>query len=175
MHFEIAFKYLLQAEGGLLISDSEHGGGANMGVSLTVLQEYFKDPSLTLENLKAMSVDTARNIYGTLYWNKMSLDLCIGELSAIVLLDQSVNRGLGGVKKALQFTLTNRYQRVVTDQDSFLTLLSHVNMVPDRQFFIQFISDAQDSYAQIAVDHPEKAKHLRGWLNRTQNLLKLLA
>lgn len=172
--FDEAVEKLLAAEGGLLISDSEHGGGANMGVSLTVLQEYYKDPSLTLNDLIALTRDEAIEIYRTMYWNKILGDQILGRLSAIALLDQAVNRGLGGLRKQLVRTLVKHFKDDVQDIGPYDALIKRVNAIPDRVFMRRFVHDVELSYVDMAIRDPAKLKWLRGWLIRCHNLIKLL-
>jgi lysozyme family protein len=175
MHFEEAVTHVLIGEGGYLEASSEPGGCSMMGVSLTVLQEFRKDKKLTCKDLQKLEVDEAKLIYKKKYWDKMGLDAVPGKLSAIILLDQAVNRGVAGLKKQLVYTLNKRYAQTFADDAKFEDMLYVVSHIDDRAFFIQLVSDTQDAYVRIAKEHPEKASWLPGWLNRTQNLLKLLA
>lgn len=172
-HFEEAVAQVLKAEGGLLISDSEHGGGANFGVSLSTLRSHRKNEDLTLQDLAAMTIDEAREIYRERFWNQVCGDQIVGRLSAIAILDQAVNRGVVGVKNQISATLAARYNVVVAGQP-VSKLIDAVNAIDDRQFFRRFICDCQHAYVTIATGDSKKAKWLKGWLVRTHNLLKLL-
>lgn len=171
-HFKEAVEAVLKAEGGLLISDSEHGGGANFGVSLTVLQEHRKNKSLTLDDLKAMTIDEAKEIYRERYWNTICGDQIKGRLMAIALLDQAVNRGVSGTRAMLLKMLTKSFAKA--PQDNWPSLIETMNPFNDRVLFRRFICDAQHAYVDLAQASPKRIRWLKGWLTRTHNLLKLL-
>lgn len=173
-HFDAAIEEVLRAEGGLLIDPGEGSGGANMGVSLTVLREHRKNPKLTLEDLKNLTVDEAKEIYKEKYWDKLGLDQVQGKLSAILILDQAVNRGLGGVKDLLVKSLNYRSKTSFTKDTPMSEIIDVINTVPDRTFLRRTLGDAQWEYVEIAFNNPEKKRWLRGWLIRTHNLYKLL-
>jgi len=173
-HFDEAVAQVLLAEGGLLISDSEHGGGANFGVSLLVLQEFRKNPALTLEDLKALTVDEAKTIYRSMYWDRIGGDRIKGRLTAIAALDQAVNRGVAGLRAALIQTLSRRYFIPLEDDATFALLTEKLNQIEDRSFFRRFVCDIQHAYVDMAMRDPAKLKWLKGWLVRTHNLLKYL-
>jgi hypothetical protein len=171
-HFEEAVAAVLKAEGGLLISDSEHGGGANFGVSLTVLQEHRKNKSLNLDDLKAMTVEEAKEIYRVRYWDAISGDMIKGRLMAIALLDQAVNRGVSGTRTMLLKMLAKSFNK--QSEDKWPKLIETMNPFNDRILFRRFVCDAQHAYVDLALSSPKRMRWLKGWLTRTHNLLKLL-
>jgi lysozyme family protein len=171
-HFEEAVAAVLKAEGGLLISDSEHGGGANFGVSLTVLQEHRKNKSLTLDDLKVMTVEEAKEIYRVRYWDAISGDMIKGRLMAIALLDQAVNRGSSGARNFVNTCLVKRFKR--QQSSDWEIIVSTINQIDDRIFFRRLVCDAQLEYVDLAINSSSKKIWLKGWLTRTHNLLKLL-
>lgn len=171
-HFKDAVEAVLKAEGGLFISDSEHGGGANFGVSLTVLQEHRKDKSLTLDDLKAMTIDEAKEIYREKYWNVISGENIKGRLTAIALLDQAVNRGNGGARNLVNNCLVKRFKKQASSDWDII--VDTINQIEDRLFFRRLVCDAQLEYVDLALASDNKKIWLKGWLTRTHNLLKLL-
>lgn len=173
-HFNEAVAEVLKAEGGLLIDPGEGGGGANFGITLTTLRTFRNDQGLTLVDLENLKKDEAELIYKALYWDKLGLDAITGRLSAIVIMDQAVNRGVGGVKTLLRECLNRRYGKQLPAGANFSDMLPLVNEIEDRSFFRRFVADAQLAYVEIATANPTKQKWLRGWLVRTHNLLKLL-
>jgi lysozyme family protein len=193
-HFDEALKHLLKAEGGLKEHKPteriiEAGGAANFGITvLSYLSWKHKQGELLdialpnasdfcfegVEALKRMTKDECVQFYRDQYGVPMWLDQLDGFLTCVVLLDQAVNRGKGGVKKALVHTMNKRYGHSFTLDTKFAEYIPALNALEDRQFFWQFLSDAQDNYVSIVKSDPTRLPDLSGWMNRTQNLFQLL-
>jgi hypothetical protein len=215
-HFPICVNELITvAEGGVLISESEHGGGANMGITLTMLRQWRKNPETTLEDLKQMPRSEAEAIYKAWFWDDMLLDQCESLLVCQALLNVSVHRGVPNAKDHLITTLRKHFAgrggdkfsppketaqtsikvegtvpakpevKIAYVKPKWRELMPFVNELPnDRHLFWAFVCDVQDAYYDIANaprregESAEKAAlrplQLKGWLNRSQNLLRLL-
>lgn len=176
-HFDEALEEVFRAEGGLLISDGEgapgtKGGGANFGITLTTLREWRNDPSLDLESLKVLSKEEAALIYKTRYWDALGLDAVTGVWTAIIMMDQAVNRGLGGIRSQARATLEKRFSLKTATMPE---VIAAVNSLEDQVFAKRLLMDTQLAYIEIAISNPEKLKNLRGWIIRTHNLLKQMA
>lgn len=182
MSFEAVINPLLEAEGGMRIHEQEPGGASNMGVSLVTLRKFRADPSLTHADLALLTRDEAKLIYKTLYWDLISGDLIKGPLTAHLMFDQVVNRGVEGLRALLVDCLNKRYQKTFTPDSFFSDLIAAANEIEDRAFFRRLLADAQHSYREIAFNKmqsgkwsPELANEtLRIWMIRTHNLMKLL-
>ncbi len=193
-HWHHALQHLLRAEGGLRVHVVEPGGAANFGITVVAFLEWkhkkgqLKDVPVRdeagkvlnpnprgIELLKAITQEEVAQFYDDVYRVPMGLDNVKGLLTCIVLLDQAVNRGKGGVKKGLAQTLTKRFNKVgLIETTKFADFVEAVNVIEDRRFFWQFLCDAQDNYVNICVSKPERLADLPGWINRAQNLLELL-
>ncbi len=174
MYFEFALEEVFRAEGGLLISDGEgakgtKGGGANMGITLTTLREWRKNPEIDIESLKILSKEEATEIYRTNYWDKLGLDGVAHKWTATVIMDQAVNRGTGGIKGQLRLTLEKRFG---VKAESMAEIIAAVNAIDDATFARRLLMDTQLAYIEIATENPDKLKNLKGWMIRTHNLLK---
>lgn len=193
-HFEEALRHLKKAEGGLKEHKPderiiEPGGAANFGITVVSFlswkhkrgellhidqpdsNEFSADGVVALKAITPAEVDA---FYLDVYGKPMCLSSTRGLLTTIVLLDQAVNRGKGGVKKALVHTMNKRYGHSFTLDTKFAEYLPAINALDDRQFFWQFLSDAQDNYVSIVKSDPTRLPDLSGWMNRTQNLFQLL-
>jgi lysozyme family protein len=84
---------VLTVEGGFTDDAADPGGATNRGVTLALFQRY--KPGSTVEDLKALTEDGAREVYWELFWNARDLHLQpIAEWSlelAGELLDTGVN------------------------------------------------------------------------------------
>lgn len=174
-HFNEALEHLLHSEGLYLESDSEKGGGAMRGVSLSLLQEYRNDPSLTLLDLQALTEDEAKEIYRVKFWERISGDQIVGRLTAIAMLDQAVNRGVRGYKIGLIEMIPKKLKVELVSHD-YPSIVAALNQFEDKFVFIELCNEAMGHYIQLAVDKPEKFLNWQhGWKNRVFSMLRMLA
>lgn len=93
--FDQAFEVVIGHEGGYVNNPSDPGGETKYGISK---RSY---PDVDIANL---TLDAAKQIYKTDYWDKLYLDTADPRL-ALVAFDASVNNGVGAATKWLQGAL----------------------------------------------------------------------
>lgn len=146
MSFEIALKYTLQFEGGYVSDPDDRGSETNKGITKAVYDEYRTKNSLPIQSVKNISDKEVQDIYYKQYWMVAGCDKLSDKL-AIVVFDMAVNSG------------TNRAKR-------YLTLTQDPNKYLDLR---------ADFFKKIVQNNPSQQKFLKGWLNRVENLRKIIA
>jgi len=146
MSFDIALKYTLQFEGGYCNVPGDKGGETNKGITKAVYDDYRKKNSLPIQSVKNISDKEVHDIYYKQYWLAAGCDKLSDKL-AIVVFDFSVNSGTSRAK---------RYLTLTQDPNKYLDL---------RAGF----------FKKIVQNNPSQKKFLKGWLNRVENLRKIIA
>lgn len=90
---------LLKDEGGYSNNKNDSGGPTNFGITLTDYRKYIK-PTATAADVKGMSVNDAKSIYKSKYWDALNCDSLSGGVDYTVF-DYGVNSGIGRPSKAL--------------------------------------------------------------------------
>jgi lysozyme family protein len=146
MSFEIALKYSLQFEGGYVNDPDDRGGETNKGITKAVYDDYRKKNSLPIQSVKNISDKEVHDIYYKQYWLAAGCDKLSDKL-AIVTFDMAINSGVSRAK---------RYLTLTQDPNKYLDL---------RESF----------FKKIVQNRPSQKKFLKGWLNRVNNLRKIIA
>lgn len=98
--YDAALARLLQHEGGYTNHPSDPGGPTNFGITIHDYRKHVK-PGATAADVKAMTLDEAKRIYRSKYWDAQRCD----ELPAGVdyaVFDYGVNSGIGRSGKVLR-------------------------------------------------------------------------
>lgn len=101
--YDEALRRLLVHEGGYSNHPSDPGGPTNFGITIHDYRKYVK-AAATADDVRRMSVEQAKAIYRSKYWNAMRCD----ELPAGVdyaVFDYGVNSGIGRAPKVLKHVL----------------------------------------------------------------------
>jgi lysozyme family protein len=101
-NWDRAISSVLLWEGGFAQRENEPGGAVNMGVSLMAYREIH--PGATVQDLKNMPVDEAKQIFKGHYADRVYFDDCPGGLD-VVLLHVAVMQGVGGAIRLFQSSL----------------------------------------------------------------------
>jgi lysozyme family protein len=113
--YDVCLPLLLAHEGGYTNHPSDPGGPTNFGITIFDYRKYIK-PEATAADVRAMTVEEAKRIYRTRYWDAQRCD----ELPAGVdyaVFDYGVNSGIGRSGKVLRrlVKLSDR-SSIVTDE-----------------------------------------------------------
>ena len=139
-NFDDCLIRLLKDEGGYSNDPADSGGPTNFGITLADYQKYI-DRAGTAFDVKGMTVDQAKDIYRTKYWNALDCDSLTSGVD-YTCFDYGVNSGLGRPRKALA-----KYKTLKGTQ-----LIDAIN--DERVDFLHNISGGKN------------AKFLKGWLAR---------
>jgi len=135
---------LLKDEGGYTNDKSDSGGPTNFGITLSDYRKYINSRG-TAEDVRRMSVDQAKAIYRSKYWDALNCDNLPSGVD-YTCFDYGVNSGLGRPRKALQ-----RFKS-----------LSGSNL-------INAINDERTAFLK-AIGVGKNARFLKGWLNRVSRV-----
>lgn len=92
MNFDQAFEKVIGHEGGYVNNPADPGGETNFGISKR---------SYPREDIKAMTLDRAKLIYRSDYWNRAGCDV-VPDAMKFHLFDMAVNSGVTTAIKILQ-------------------------------------------------------------------------
>lgn len=98
--YDSALARLLQHEGGYTNHPSDPGGPTNFGITIHDYRKYVK-PDATAADVKAMTLDEAKRIYRTKYWDAQRCDDLPAGVDYAVF-DYGVNSGIGRSGKVLR-------------------------------------------------------------------------
>ncbi|HEY6518504.1 MAG TPA: glycosyl hydrolase 108 family protein [Roseiarcus sp.] len=99
--FDACMPFIFKAEGGYSDNPADPGGPTNFGITLGTLRAYEGNPNLTAEDVKTLTQAVAREIYRTVYWNRMQCGALPAGLDLEVF-DFGVNSGPAESVKTLQ-------------------------------------------------------------------------
>lgn len=163
---------LLKHEGGFSNDPSDHGGATKYGISIVmdrpVLTQILGRPP-TVDDIKDLTVEQATDIFYRKYWKPMRLDEVSHPGCQLILFDMCVLRGLRGATVMAQEVL-NQTLPGVMPQDT----LDGINGMKPELFCSAFLDRCEARFRKRVEDDPSQAVFLKGWLNRTNNLRKLV-
>lgn len=167
--FDQAFGHVLNVEGREYTNHpKDRGGPTKFGITQQVLGS-FRKTQVTEADVQSLQESEARVIYKTMYWDPLRLDEVINPVIAKLVFDQAVNRGVVTVAKQLQRTVG-----VIPDGVVGPKTIQAVNTLNSRRFVVEFVKGAQLSYVSICVKDPTQLVFLKGWMNRTHQMLEAL-
>lgn len=114
--FEAYKPLLLQVEGGYQAHPEDSGNynslgqlvGTKYGISAPVYETYINRPP-SVSDMKAITKNTALQIYKINYWDASKGDYFINQSVANLVVDHAVNAGVGAAGKLVQRTLNNEF------------------------------------------------------------------
>lgn len=143
-NFNKCLPLLLKDEGGYCNDPGDNGGPTKYGITIIDVRKYVKKGA-TAEDVKALTLDQAKTIYKSKYWDALDCDNLPSGVD-YTCFDYGVNSGLGRPRKALE-----RFKSL-----SGTKLIDAIN--DERTAFLQ------------AIGHGHNAKFLTGWLARVNRV-----
>ena len=144
-NFKRSLEFTLKWEGGYVNDPRDPGGETKWGIS----KRFHPDL-----DIKGLTAEQAAGIYATEYWGPSGCDALPYPLCACVF-DTAVNLGVGTAKKLLGA------ESGTDEQQSNDGALSYCN----RRIEV---------YLEKVKKNPALQKYMRGWLNRVNDLKKLV-
>lgn len=145
-NFQDCLSRVLEDEGGYSNDPDDAGGPTKYGITITDVRKYVKK-NATAQDVRNLSLDEAKSIYKSKYWDTLRCDLLSSGVDYTVF-DYGVNSGIGRPRKALQ-----RFKSL-----SGTKLITAIN--DERATFLR----------SIGIGH--NAKYLKGWLARVSRVRK---
>jgi lysozyme family protein len=165
MGFDEAIQKVLIEEGGFVSDPLDHGGTTNRGITENTLAAWRKAP-VTDADVKNLSVDEAKQIYKSMYWDANRVD-SLPEAIRGTYFDVCVNSGGGAACNLLQRAINGAGGNVVVDGalgPNTIKAASEVNGL-----FNAFQTQRVAFYRRIVARDPSQVRFLDGWLNRVQS------
>jgi len=170
-------QFVLKWEGGLTQDPDDRGGRTFRGVTQATYDRYRKVKKLPLRDVAQMSEDEMREIYYTFYWFPAKCHLLPKPLD-LVHFDTAVNMGVGRAGKFLQETVNHYGGQVAVDgivgNQTLSGLKVVLEKVPVKIVCQYYLSLRKLFYHSVVARNPSQRKFLRGWLNRVEDLERVV-
>lgn len=166
--FDKAFQMILEHEGGFSDHPQDKGSWTMYGITRAEVSRYIGHEA-SIDEVKALTIDQAKEIYKKNYWDKLKLDEVKSDLLKLILFDQGVNRDTGTIVLKIQKLLG-----VSVDGVFGPVTIAKLNSQDPKHFSVLFFKDAQKSYIEIVKRNSSQIVFLNGWINRTHNLLDMI-
>ena len=158
-----------QFEGGFVNDPDDPGGATNFGITIADLRRWRKQPT-TPDDVRAMTRDTAIQIYWVYYWNAPNIGALPDELQPVVF-DAGVNLGPSTAIKMLQVILRAGGFTDVTLDGMIGPVTAKSTCLAEQEYgaavLVNKFCDARAArYRSIVSANPVMEKYLHGWLAR---------
>lgn len=183
--FNEAFQVVIGHEGGYQANTNDSGNynskgeliGTKYGVSAPQLEQWLGWVP-TAQDMKDISLDTARQIYREVYWDPPRLYELPDQHTATHIFDLFINHGLSGGARIVQRALGKLPDRYYTMIDGVYgpdslakTILAIVECcTEDLNRFI--VEERVKAYKAIVAANPSQKVFLNGWLARAQSFMQ---
>lgn len=180
--FEKAIGLLLQHEGGCVNNPNDPGGVTNYGVSLRFLQEqpltvgdFDHDGDVDAEDIKNMSVEDAKTVYRTVWWDKYRYGMINDQTIATKVFDLSVNMGAKRAHMLLQEAMNKAFSlRLTVDGLIGNATFSTLNAIHDgdqeQTLITAYCNEAFGFYQRLIAAKPSLKVFENGWKNRAYSI-----
>ena len=162
---------ILQHEGGYVNHKNDRGGPTNFGVTQRVYSKWLGRPA-TIEDVKNMKEESAREIYETQYLTGPRMHLLPDPPQTLVL-DMAINHGPRRAVKLLQRTVNVAgFGTISVDGILGPGTRRHVGMAVDAMgdWFQDAIVEERIKFFHRIVERNESQRvFLRGWLRRANS------
>lgn len=165
--FDLAYKKVLDAEGGYQKHPNDRGNynslgalvGTNWGISAPVYETWIHRPP-TETDMRNMPLSTAKNIYRVRFWDRIQGNQIRNQNLADFIFDGAVNHGVSTGVRLLQKALRIREDGVLGNQTLFA-----INAANPAALYNRYKEERIRFYHKIA-ERPGQSVFLTGWLNR---------
>lgn len=136
--------------------------GTNHGISAPVLERYLGYPPSVFD-MKFLSYETAKNIFKSLFWDKMRASQINDQAVAETMVDHGINSSPYRATKIAQQVL-NQYFGKTLDPDGILgkNTLAAINSVNPKELFVRYSHAREYYYRSLS----QFAIFGHAWLNR---------
>ncbi|MCK0209242.1 hypothetical protein MWN33_14495 [Starkeya koreensis] len=159
--FQRCADIVLAAEGGFVNHPKDPGGATNFGITLATLRDW-RDTDVSVEDVRNLTVEEAREIYRVRYWNPLNCDALPPGVDLVVY-DFGVNAGTGRSARTLQTVVGAKVDGAVGP----VTLAAVATRDP-AELIRRFSERRLDFYRSL----PTWDTFGKGWSNRTSSVEK---
>lgn len=183
-NFLLANNFVSKWEGFWDDDPDDPGGATKYGICLRLLREQpdsvlklvrLKQP-IGKPDVKGLTKADSELLFNVLFWKPYRLDEAPKRI-AIALHDYAVNCGGVTAVKALQRTYNKLYpdNQIEVDGKVGPKTLEAMKKMENTHDIEAFLEERRQRYHNIVSNKPKMNKFLKGWLNRVNDLEKLLA
>jgi lysozyme family protein len=174
--FEKSLQYVFANEGVGYETWPEIDQPTNTGIIAADIAQYRRVAlsSVTANDVKNLAHWEIKNIYKSLFWDKMRLDEVKDYGIATCIFDTGVNRGVETAIKYAQRTCNLLGSALVSDGIMGFHTLSAINRAERAPFITKFENLETAGYLAIIAAHPKDERYRTGWLNRARRLFSLI-
>ena len=177
-----AIRYTLDFEGGLSDNPNDSGGITNHGVSLAFasstrnrkLFDKDGDGDIDREDIKLLTKEDAIEAFKQYFWDPVELDDIESEDKALLVFDANVNHGLGNSIPMIQRTCNKLGYNLVIDGKFGPKTKLALDGCSEESFCREFLNVRENFYHRIVEHRPSQKVFLRGWMNRINQLRKIV-
>lgn len=163
--FELAFKKVLDYEGGYSDEKEDHGGKTKYGITEELARDYGYEGEM-----KDLDLDEAKEIYYREFWAKHFYSWIKDERIAIEVFEQAINMGARTANKHLQkaYNLLAE-EEIGVDGIIGQRTLDAVNNFEHNSGLFKLLNILQaKKYIDIVKNDESQQKFIRGWLKRVE-------
>ena len=182
--FESAIPIILKHEGKLSDDPSDKGGITKYGISLRYLKQLIASRPDLMSNydlshdkiindydIANMSIEEARELYRTQFWDKLKIGRINNQRIATKVLDMSVNMGTSRAIKLLQqacgkLSGSNHLAINGTLDNETVGFINELDGKQEKRLLELLRIVSKEYYMYIATKHPTYKRFLAGWLRR---------
>lgn len=166
---QTALPLVLKYEGGYVNDPDDNGGATNKGITQRVYDAYRLKKGLEVQSVKHITNTEVEEIYYDEYWVRGRCNDLPNKV-AVAHFDTCVNSGIKRGSKILQ-----KAAGVVDDGVIGNQTLAAVKRYPETILMNRYLDERISFLNRIVASNPTQNKFLRGWLNRVENLRKVLS
>lgn len=165
--------YVLKREGGFENDSEDPGGATNFGISLRFLRslglkyDLNHDGVIDESDIKELTVEMARDIYETEFWNS-SYDKLKSTPIVCYVFDMAVNMGAANSHKCLQRAICDYYETYDLIRDDGVLNQKTIDSSNRSGYMLLpcLIAERCGYYRSLVKENPHLDKFLNGWIER---------
>ena len=157
---------IIKREGGFVDHPDDRGGATNFGISMYTLGAW-RNELVTGNDVKAMSVTEARDIYQSMYWEEPKLGkLHLSPVLQEMLFDSAVQHDPYDTIKWLQEAVNEKADGLIGPMTMAAVADQESDMTAAR-----FMANRIAYYGRIITNNPSQAAFAAGWMNRMKEFV----
>lgn len=169
LELDIFIDRLIAREGGFVDHPVDRGGPTNMGITHKTLARWRKGEYVTVDDVENLSVEEARAIYRSMYWQEPGFDTLhfLSPVMSEMLFDAAVHHG---PRRAVRFL---QYAAMVTVDGSLGPVTRQAVMTAPRKLLAaRYIGRRTAFIGRIVTRIPGQAVFAEGWNKRMQEFIE---
>ena len=165
---------ILKHEGGFVNDPLDRGGATNLGITQATLSSW-RGHQVTVEDVKNLTEDEAREIYTTRYLQKPKIDWLPFPHPQVFVLDMAVNHGPGRGIRILQTTIRKAgFGPISVDGGmgpATRAAAERAQAEMGPYFQNAMVEERKAFYEAIIAKNPSQERFRRGWMRRADSFV----